>query len=243
MPDIMFFAGEKGGVGKSFTCRAAVQYAIDHTLQPLTVIESDRSNPDVMRIYGKHVDCKLAIFSEGEKFQDTANGIYIAAADQRHHVIVNMPAQVLPAIKQWFEHNELLAIAKDDGVRFIFFFVTDGGYDSLNLLKKSLTYFDGRAHHIILKNYGMTDDFEAFDQDVAVQRLIKKYKAPVMDFPKLIGSVERNRLDAESIPFGEALTLDGFNSISRQRVRKFLREAYSTFDQTPLAMEHASDAA
>ncbi|MEM9090712.1 MAG: hypothetical protein AAGC93_18445 [Cyanobacteria bacterium P01_F01_bin.53] len=243
MPDIMLFAGEKGGVGKSFAARTAIQYAIDKGFAPLAVFDTDRSNPDVQRIYGNLVDCQFAIFSEGERFQDTANGIYISAADYRSHVIVNMPAQVLPAVRQWFEHNELFSIAKSDEVRFIFFFVTDGGYDSLSLLKKSLTYFDGRAEHIILKNYGTNDDFEAFDQDTSVQRLIKKYKAPVLDFPKLIGSVERNRLDAESIPFGDALTLEGFNSISRQRVRKFLREAYRTFDQTPLAQEQADDAA
>ena len=129
----------------------------------------------------------------------------------------------------------MLSIAQDEDIRFIFFFVTDGGYDSLKLLTQSLSYFDGRAQHVVVRNHGITEDFEAFDQDTNLQRLIKKYKTPVLDFPKLIGSVERNRLDAESIPFGKALTLDGFNSISRQRIRKFLRESAAMFDQTPLA--------
>lgn len=235
MPDILFFSGEKGGVGKSFVCRTAVQYCLDREIAPFTVFDTDRSNPDVRRIYGKLTTCQVAIFSEGEKFQDTANSIYVAAADKGQRVLVNMPAQVLPAVKQWFEHNELLAIAQDDGVRFVFFFVTDGGFDSIKLLRHSLDWFKGRVQHIVVKNYGKTDDFEAFDQDDHLSTLLKKYKVPVIDFPKMLGSVERNRLDAESIPFADAFEVDGFNSISRQRIRKFLREAYAAFDATPLA--------
>lgn len=227
MADVHCFTGEKGGVGKSFVCRAAIQYCLDKEID-FVAFDTDRSNPDVRRIYGKEGRCKLAVFSEGEKYEDAANQIYNTALQQR--VLVNMPAQVFPALKVWFENNDLLAIAPDDGITFTFWFVIDGGFDSLSLLQKSLQYFKGEVRHIVVKNYGKTDDFEAFSQDAALQALLEQHKATVIDFPKMIGSVERNTLDAASLTFGEALEYGPFTSIARQRVRKFLREAFTAFE-------------
>lgn len=227
MADLIGFTGDKGGVGKSFVCRAAVQFCLDRNL-PFTVFDTDRSNADVRRIYGTEADCKLGVFSESERHEDKANHIYNAAIERR--ALVNMPAQVFPALRLWIENNDLLELSREDNVHFVFFFVVDGGYDSSNLLIKSLEYFKDNARHIIVKNYGKADDFEAFEQNEKLQKLIKRHKATTIDFPKFIGSVERNTLDAESLSFGKGLTLEQFGSISRQRIRKFLKEAYAAFE-------------
>ena len=46
--------GEKGGVGKSFVTRAMIQYGLDCEL-PFVAVETDRSNPDVNRVYKERV--------------------------------------------------------------------------------------------------------------------------------------------------------------------------------------------
>ncbi len=234
MAEVYLFGGEKGGVGKSFVCRAAIQYLLDRS-SPFAVFDTDRSNPDVKRIYHE-TGCRVAVFSEGEKYEDKANSIYNAAVDKR--VLVNLPAQVFIPVKDWFARNELLEIAPEDGVEFYYWFVCDGGYDSLKLFGKSLDYFQSDVPHILVKNWGKCDDWEPLDNDDHLQSLMAKYKVRVIDFPKFIGNADRNTIDAESLTFGEAREYSKFGSISRQRVKRFLREAYSAFESAGVFKDH-----
>lgn len=226
MPDIHLFGGEKGGVGKSMICKTAIQYHIDQG-QDFLCFDTDRSNPDIYRIYGSILDCQLGIFSEGERYEDTANAIFNAGLEGR--VLVNLPAQVFIPIKNWFEQNALLEIAQEADIVFHLWHITDGGYDSLNLLKKTLEYFQDGVQYVVVKNYGKADDFEAFDADKNIQKLIQTYNGTVLNFPKFIGSVVRNRIDSQSLPFHAALEHPTFSLIEKQRIRKFLREAYDAF--------------
>ncbi len=210
-------------------CKAAVQYHLEKKLD-FVCFDTDRSNADVLRTYGKIAECKLGIFSEGEKYEDTANAIFNTASTRR--VLVNLPAQVLIPIKKWFVQNDLLEISREAGVTFHLWHVMDGGYDSLTLLRKTMEHFKGDMRYVVVKNLGKTDDWEAFDQDSELQNLLKKYKATLLVFPKFMGSVVRNRIDAESLPLAAALDFSEFNLIEKQRVRKFLKEAYAAFDET-----------
>jgi hypothetical protein len=221
MAAIHFFGGEKGGAGKSFVCRTAIQYHIDRGI-PITVFDTDRSNPDVRRIFSD-LSCKVAVFSEGEKYEDTANAIYNAALTER--VLVNLPAQVFIPVKDWFEKNGLFEIALSDGVKFFYWFVCDGGYDSLKLLGRSLEYFQFRVPHILVKNGGKCDDWESLDKDDSLQALMAQYQVKVILFPKFIGNADRNQIDAQSWTFGQAKESSEFGSISRNRVKRFLEGA------------------
>lgn len=227
MAELILVSGEKGGTGKSFVCRAILQWHLDNKI-PFTAFDTDRSNPDIKRCYGRVADVNLGIFGEGQRYEDTANAIFNAAIKQR--TTVNLPAQVFIPVKAWVEQNDLFEIAAEVGVTFTIWFVSDCGHDSLTLLRKSLEYFKLNAQHVVVKNYGKTDDWQAYEQDASLQELIQTYQAKVVDFPKFIGSVVRNRIDELSLPFGEALTHDRFDVIERQRVRKFLREAYTAFE-------------
>lgn len=113
-------------------------------------------------------------------------------------------------------------------------FVTDGGFDSLNLMAKSLEYFDGRARHIIVRNWGR-NDFEDWDEIIAekenvkLKKLLDEYQPTIIDFPKFIGTAERNRLDAQSLTFAQARDDKRLGAISRQRIKKFLQRANEAF--------------
>jgi hypothetical protein len=231
MADLHLFGGEKGGVGKSFVCRAVIEYLVQKHSDPFTVFETDRSNDDVKRIYSKAVPVKLGIFSESEKLEDSANAIYNRACEQR--VICNLPAQVFPAIRQWWDVNQLAEIAPADDVRFYLWFVSDGGFDSLTLLEKSLEFFGEDVHHLLVKNWGRCDDWAAVDDDEDVQALLARYRVPMVEFPKCHGSKTRNKMDKESLTFGEALSRNPpvFDSINRSRVSRFLHEAFAAFER------------
>ena len=83
---------------------------LNHKIR-FTLYEADRSNPDCLRIYGKATNCKLAVFSERQKYEDAANRLYEQAI--ANLTLVNLPAQVLPALKRWIEENDILTLSAE----------------------------------------------------------------------------------------------------------------------------------
>lgn len=229
MADAHLFGGEKGGAGKSFVCRAACDYLLSRE-QPFTLFEADRSNPDCKRIYGRVVPCKLAIFSEGQQYEDAANRFYELAINKR--VLVNLPAQVLPALRRWVEENDILALAGEDGVIFHHWFISNGSWDSLNLFRKYVVLFPDMQHYFV-KNLGVAEDFSGFEEDEELLKLVKRQKIPVLEFPRFHGAATRNRIDASSLAFGEAAMGKGMrSSIDRRRVKTFLGRVDTFFSQS-----------
>ena len=209
-------------------CRTALAYHLAQGIE-FVAFDSDRSNPDVMRIYGPVTGCQGAVFSEGEKYEDTANSIFNAAMGKR--VIVNLPAQSLIPLKSWIEKNELFDLATDNGVAFVSWFVSDCGYDSLKLFAQSLDFFGDRARHVFVANYGMTEDWETLKKDQALMARLRAPNVKVLRFPKFIGNYDRNQIDALCLTFEAAGEHEDFGPIGRQRVKSFLRKAFEQFDE------------
>ncbi|MEO1743221.1 MAG: hypothetical protein AAFR99_15600 [Cyanobacteria bacterium J06629_9] len=237
MADLHLIGGEKGGPGKSMVCRTLTQYHLDRDYT-FTLYDTDRSNPDLMRIYGKSAGCQLGVFSEGEQYEDTANAIFNSAIAAR--TLCNLPAQVFIPLKDWIEKNDLLSLAHESGICFYLWHVSDCGSDSLKLFRRSLKHFGTAMPHIFVKNYGMTDNWEPFDSDERLQALIAAHDVTIMSFPKFIGNKDRNIIDNLSLTFGDARAYEGFGPISRQRVKTFLRKAYAAFDGVPALCQSPS---
>jgi hypothetical protein len=227
--DVVTVHNPKGGVGKSMVCSTVFQYLHDHNT-PFVAFDTDRNNPDCYRRYKDILPVKLAIFSEAHRYEDAANSIFNEA--MHNLVVVNMPAQVHQPFKEWLEKNEILEIAPDVGVTFHLWFVTDSGFDSLNLLQKTLELYQDKMRYTVVRNFGRSEEFDALEQHKPIQKLLKTLHAKVIDFPMLNGSMVRHRLDSESLSYGAALSREDFGIIEKQRIRKFLRESYAAFEQT-----------
>ncbi|MBW4635419.1 MAG: mobilization protein [Iphinoe sp. HA4291-MV1] len=224
MATIYFIDGEKGGVGKSLFTRTMIQYCLDKNL-PFVPVETDRSNPDVAGVY-KGI-CQYAVFTENERQSDKADKIFEMAIDKP--VIVNLAAQTHRAVKDWISRNQLIELGHSQGVSFCKWFVSTGGYDSLNLFIQSVNSYGNKIPHIFVRNLGLCDDWEHVEEDSAIQKLIKKYKIKSIDFPKLAYK-ERNIIDQKRLTFAEAREYKEFGVISKQRVVNFLKAAYAAFD-------------
>ena len=218
--------GEKGGAGKSFVCRTAVQYHLDRGFG-FALFDADRSNPDVKRIYSS-VGCQESIFSENEKYEDEAKSTYVSAIKKQ--TLVNLPAQIINPFKDWFDKNELFDIAKEDGVKFVLWFVCTGGYDSLELLKQHFLHFQDKLNYVLVKNYGVCDDWSSLNTNDYLQEKMIEYGVKVLNFPKFVGNKARNTINEKSLTFGAAQSNQEFDSIDRQRIKSFLKKAYKEFD-------------
>lgn len=226
MPTIHLIDGEKGGVGKSTVAKVMIQYAIDRELE-FTAVETDRSNPDVANIYGEIV--KRAILSENEKQAHKADRIFELALSKP--LIVSLPSQVHKPLRTWIENNELLEIGENYNVRFQKWFVSNGEFDSIKLFTKSVNYYGEKIPHILVRNFGLCDEWGQIDDDVEVQESIKNYNVKVIDFPKL-GHNERYLINKGQLSFGDARESKDLTILGKQRVINFLNSAYAAFDST-----------
>ena len=226
MPTIHLIDGEKGGVGKSFVAKTMIQYAIDKGLS-YTAVETDRSNPDVANIYGDI--CKRAVLSENEKQAHKADRIFELALSKP--LIVSLPSQVHKPLRNWIEKNKLLEISSEYGVKFQKWFVSNGEFDSIRLFVKSLNYYGDKVPHILVKNWGLCDEWEQIEDDPLVQEAIKNQNVKIIDFPKL-GHNERYLINKEQLTFGNARESEKLTILGKQRVVNFLNSAYAAFDST-----------
>ena len=146
-------------------------------------------------------------------------------------VIVSLPSQVDRAVTNWIDRNELLKFGDEHGVSFCKWFVTNGEYDSLRLFQASVNHYGNQITHILVRNFGLCDEWSQVDDDESLQKLIKKYKVKVIDFPKL-GHRERYLINQQQLRFDGATESKDLTILGKQRVVNFLKAAYEQFDST-----------
>lgn len=232
MTNIILVTSEKGGQGKSVVCKCLADYSIRQN-KPLTIFDTDSTNPDVYRAYPDRA--QLALFSEAEALQDYANAIIEAAVDT--DVMVNCRASIFLALRHWFENNNILELTAEEDMKFIMAFVTDGEPESLAMLKENLKYFRDRVRHVIFRNHGtarikdMQMVWRTFNQDSDLQRLIEDCNAIVLDFPAMYGNSEMLTIKEQNLSFWKASQSPEFKLIPRKRIQTFLSEAFKVIAQ------------
>jgi hypothetical protein len=229
MTRIYSISGERGGVGKSTCAKACIQWHLDRAL-PLVVFDADRTSPNVFGSYKREIKCKLAIFSESSRLEDGANEIYNTASTGQGAVLVNMPAQVFIAFRNWIEQNSLLSLAVEDQVQFVVMFVSDGSHESIKLFKQSVGHFGAIMPHYLVQNHGRCEEWGHLDEDTELQGLMETHNVGIIPFPRYIGIADLNIIEGENLSFGMARGYKRFSSLSRQRVKTFLDKAYQGFE-------------
>ncbi|BAZ37579.1 hypothetical protein NIES4101_35020 [Calothrix sp. NIES-4101] len=212
--------GEKGGCGKSFICRAFIEYC-QANAHDMVIVDADISNRDIDKIYP---NVEMAFFSDDEKQAYEADKIFEFAFTKS--VLVNLPAQVYGNVTNWIQRNDLVSLGEEYSINFTKWFVSTGGVDSVNFFLKSLDDFGDDITHVFVKNYGLCDDWEYVETMPEFLDAVQKYNFYVVDFPKF-PFWERNTIDRLSVTFTDAILRPELKIVSKQRVKNFLKFAYS----------------
>lgn len=228
MTRVHFFDGDKGGVGKSFCCRAFIQYFLDKGID-FTLVDADRYNPDVANRYAE-LPFKLAIFSDNPDKMRADDLVEYAKAKP---VVISLPSQVGKPLNLWLD--DAIDVARRHKIQFVRWFISSGSYESLNLFHIALKEHGENIPFILVQNQGVGVEWDT-SQIEGLPELMSKLKVKVIDFPKL-PLQERTLLDKNNLTLGAARTSDFFKnlSISRDRIEKFLEKAYKSFETTGLA--------
>jgi hypothetical protein len=179
MSTVHFIGGEKGGVGKSVVARVLAQYFIDRSLG-FSAVDADGSHGALLRYYKDYSQAAdLDAYDSADQIMDRALG-----ADRR--VLVDLPAQSARPLGRWLEASDVLGFAEEMSVNLAFWHVTDGGFDSINLLERVIDLASGNAnrHAIVVRNLGRSNNFTQFDESPSRARLLEA-GGRIIDLPAL----------------------------------------------------------
>jgi hypothetical protein len=225
--------GNKGGVGKSFLCRALYHWFLNK-FDNVCGLESDINSPDFLGIYGEEIT--LIKFSENEEELDLPNLIFQVACEDKKHTIINLPATAHDAFLLWDKAYGSIDLARDNGANFIKWFVTTGEFDSIKSLEVSLKTLGDRIPHVVVKNQKYSD-WDYFDSQTELQDLIKAKGCPVIELPKLPVRIASFILQ-KRLKLSDALTYkadralgESYGIAEKAAVTNFLKRSGAQFDK------------
>jgi hypothetical protein len=154
---IVFVSGSKGGVGKSLTAMAVLDYfTAEHRY--VRLLEADTTNPDVWKAYRRNVEGEVASLDEIDGWINLVN---TCDANPFKAVVVNTPARNNDAVRV---HGAILLDALKELARpLITLWVINRQRDSLELLNSYLEAMPGTVVHVVRNGYfGDVSKFELY---------------------------------------------------------------------------------
>ncbi len=229
MSRLHLVGGEKGGVGKSVVARLLAQHFIDHAVEWIG-FDTDRSHGALLRHYRAY-----ARPLEITRLEDL-DEVVEALSENDREVVVDLAAQTESSLDEWIESADVVDLMGELGHSLWYWYVIDGGKDSVNLLS-SLVERTGRSAHVVcVRNHGRSRDFTLFEQAKLSNR-IQQIGGDVIDLPALHPSTML-KIDAHDKSFWAAVhNADDdlgpcLSLMERQRAKVFLRRVEAIF--TPL---------
>jgi hypothetical protein len=222
MSTIHLVGGEKGGVGKSVVARLLAQYFIDRGLT-FTALDADGSHGSLLRHYREYTrPVDLARF-------ESTDEILTLATEGDRRVLVDLPAQSERPLATWIAEAGVLDLARESGVKVVFWHVMDDGKDALFTLHRLLARYEAAAHYAIVKNLGRGKDFSLFDRSPE-RTTAQTLGAAVLELPELHAAAMQkiDRFDASfwAAASNPAFGNDAFTRMDRQRIKVWLQAAY-----------------
>jgi hypothetical protein len=222
MSTIHFIGGEKGGVGKSVVARLCAQYLIDRTL-PFVALDADVSHGALLRHYADYtrpIDLGRA---------ESADEILALATETSRRVLVDLPAQSDRLLSSWIGEAGVLDLARECGVRLVFWHVMDDGKDSVLTLGRLLERYGDAARICIVKNLGRGKDFSIFDGS-PIRTKADALGAVVIELPELQPAAMQkiDRADASywAAASNPTFASGSFSRMDRQRIKVWLQSSY-----------------
>lgn len=184
---IYYVGGSKGGVGKSFVSFALIDYLVYCQKENVVVIDTDTSNPDVIKSYENksNILAKAINLDTSDGWIDIVN--CISDSDfKKWHVVINSAARASSAIAEGYA-NILLDSLKAIDRELVTLWVMNSQLDSVELLGRYCSSvppsFHHRIHCVLNKYFGMPETFKVFNESGLRNTILKQGRvvyAPVL---------------------------------------------------------------
>ncbi|MEM6432415.1 MAG: hypothetical protein AAF773_00940 [Cyanobacteria bacterium P01_D01_bin.115] len=244
--DIHLVGGEKGGVGKTFISRALCQY-LSTLHKQYALVEADSQIDDVGRIYKSQAAKTATITLSDDPTLESEPDIIFNLAEN-YPVLVNLPSNTLDVLENWMSKVSLLQLMQQeyDGNYLVKWFVSDGCYESIRQLERSIGQFDNAIPHIVVLNAGRLNgrDFGYLKNTETYQSICKapNFVAEVQ-FPAMESAVQYF-IDAHELTLEQAMgEVQGeLGILAKQRVKTFIDTLGASFEQAFAALSKPTGA-
>ncbi|RBB39264.1 protein mobD [Burkholderia reimsis] len=195
-PPIYMVGGSKGGVGKSFVTLALVDY-LQRTDINVVLVETDTSNPDVMKAVHAEIECASCNLDDVSGWIDFVN---FCDTHRDAIVVVNTAARSQAGVEQY---GGTLASALDElARRLVVLWVINRQRDSLELLLKFGVTFPNAITHVVRNGYfGSPEKFTLY-RDSQLRNAVEA-QGQSLDFPDLADRVA-DELRSQRLSVGRA---------------------------------------
>lgn len=226
---IWLFHGDKGGVGKSFTCHAFVDYQLSANV-PVAVLDADTRNPDVFRVFNGKVDCAQVNLRRDDGWMDVIDFI---KAHPSQHVAVSLPAGIGESMqKEFVDFCRFIKLKVAGSPQVVLFWVINLFADSVNLLKDSL---DSLGSHVsktvVVRNlvFGEQNAFFLWDESPLRAELESKNTCTTISLPALHLRVTTKLFASDEVlTFSRAAAMPAFANLTP--AEQFKLETWITED-------------
>jgi len=218
---IVFVSGSKGGVGKSLTAMAVMDY-LSNEHRYLRLLEADTTNPDVWKSYRRTVEGDVVSLDDVDGWIQLVN---TCDANPFKVLVINTPARNNDAVQR---HGSILLDSLKELARpLITLWVINRQRDSLDLLKAYLESMPGAVVHVVCNGYfGNQNKFELYQQS-PLPEAIQQQGGKTLFLPDLADRVT-DELYSRRITLAEAAQqLKLGDRVELQRWRAHVREMLS----------------
>lgn len=219
--------GNKGGVGKSFCCRALFHW-LSSQHKNVKGFDANHETPDFQRIYGDEIE--VIKFSQDRDDIDIPNILLEECFENKNHCVVNLAASTQEAFELWFKTFGVGDLATEYNSKVVKWFVTTGEYESVEALIISLQTFEN-IPHILVKNQ-KARDWDYYNSNQELQELIKARNVIEIDLPFLPIRISARILE-ENLTLEAAKTFkgSGYSIGERAAVTQFIKDCAYQFEK------------
>jgi CobQ/CobB/MinD/ParA nucleotide binding domain len=172
MNPIYMVGGGKGGVGKTIVSMALVDY-LSEIGQSCFLVETDTSNPDVFKSYGKTIPSQILNLDKANGWIDLVN---LCDEHRDKTIVINGAARSNDGVNRYGEN--LRGVLQDLDRSLITFWVINMQRDSVELLKQYMEVMQGTTIHVIRNGmFGDEDEFTLYNSSATRKAIDKQGKS------------------------------------------------------------------
>lgn len=225
-PRLVVTHGEKGGVGKTTVARVLADYFKTNEI-PFRAFDAEGNTGQLLRFHSTDV----SPIDVGDASSVSAVLDYLMDGSGRRLALVDLGARSGADLKSWLYRSGALEETAAGRLGITVVYVLGGAVDSVGHLKECFTALGKEVDYVIVKNLGVAQRFEVYDQSKVREELMK-VNAREINFSALDPAVYQS-VDRSNLPFSAFADNQGgnFSYTERRYARTFLRECFAALDQ------------
>ena len=228
---INYWAGDKGGVGKSWCARLDAQRHVDRN-QKFWLVDTDKREKSTYDFYPEFALKKDVFFSEVPELRSVANPHFEAAIERP--VVANCQAGSNDSLLAWIKEKQVSKVAQEKGIRLRYFFVSDLCNASLNRFKETVREFKDHLPLIFVVNRGLDLTDGAILKSDKFHSFLKQNHIPLIQLGKFDLNwrkvIEGENAESSLLSWGEARDYSEFGILGQAEVQAYLEDFYGQVD-------------